>query len=209
MPRENNETINGIIVFSTRSLKGDSFEYDSMCVLLDTHEHLNNDTDLLYYNSKIKDEFGVFTTENHAVRGPMCPNDGEEVQFWKEEYFEVEYFMIDLDRVPDNVKYLDFLLFDYERFNGASEEVCTWDWNLYGVEIYEVKDKHDILGKNTIVRNKPTIRDYPQRRYQTSRPKDYPHCRMGRLQRRDGGWIYVSIWEGIKNIENRLQSYLV
>jgi hypothetical protein len=51
------------------------------------------ESDILYYNSTHKDSFGIYSNEDETVHGPMCPNDGEEIQFWKDKFFEMEYFI--------------------------------------------------------------------------------------------------------------------
>lgn len=201
--------LNGLIVVSSRSRKGEEHEYDSICVLLDIYEHLYKDTDLLYYNTANKDEFGNFSTENYSVRGPMCPNDGEEIQFWKTEYFDIEYFIVNLDRIPKDVQFIDFLLMDYERFNGASDDVCTWNWQDYEIEIFKVNNRNDILGKNTVVHEKPFLKyNFCQKDILTVNIKEQPHCRFGRLQRCENGWGYIPIWEGIRDIEEKLNNYI-
>ena len=203
------DNLNGLIVVSSRSLNGEGHEYDSMCVLLNAHERLNRDTDVLFYNTSKKDKFGIFSTEDSSVRGPMCPNDGEEMQFWKEEYFDLEYFIVYLDKVAKEVEYIDFLLLDYERINGAPDEVCAWSWQDYEIEIYKVNDRRDILGKNTVVNEKPFLKhNFGQKGLSIANVKEQPHCRFGRLQRSENGWRYISIWEGIKDIEEKLNNYL-
>ena len=197
----------GTIVVAIRSQKGISLEYDPMCALLNQQEHLNKDTDLLYYNSTIKDEFGIFTTEDKSVRGPICLNDGDEMQFWKEDYFDFEYFIINLCSVPPIVKYIDFLLFDYNRYTGASEDVCTWDWRECELAFYKLDDTRDVLGKHTLVSEKPTFIDISASKAKISSIKDYPHCRSGRLQRMDMGWKYIPIWDGIKDLEDYINNY--
>lgn len=200
------DNLNGLIVVSSRSRKEEEHEYDSICVLLDAYEHLNKDTDVLYYNTVKKDEFGIFSTEDYSVRGPMCPNDGEEI--WIDEYFGIEYFIVDLDHISKDVQFIDFLFMDYERFNGA-DEVCTWNWQDYVIEIFKVNNRNDILGKNTVVNKKPFLKnDFCQKDIPIVNIKEQPHCRFGRLQRCENGWGYIPIWEGIRDIEEKLNNYL-
>lgn len=209
LPTPIDDKLNGTIVISSRSCVGEGHEYDSMCVLLDVHEHLNRNTDVLFYNTSNKDKFGIYSTEDYSVRGPMCPNDGEEMQFWKDEYFDLEYFIIDLDNVANDIEFIDFLLLDYERFNGASDEECTWNWRDYEIEIFKVNNRLDVLGKNTVVNDMPIFKDnFYQTEIPTAKEKKQAHCRFGRLQRCVSGWEYVPVWEGIKDIEERLNSYL-
>ena len=195
------------IVVAIKSQNGISMEYDPMCALLNQQEHLNKDTDLLYYNSTIKDEFGNITTDNKSVRGPMCLNDGEEMQFWNDDYLDFEYFVINLCSVAENVKYIDFILFDYNRFTSASEDACTWDWHDCELDFYKIENTHDLLGKHTLVSEKPYYIDIPSSEASVVSVKDCPHCRIGRLQRSDIGWKYIPIWEGIKDIEEYIKNF--
>lgn len=196
------DTFNGTIIISARNLKGE-FNNDLFCILLNAQEHLNKDTNLLFYNSAIRDEFGIPTTENRSIRGPMCPNDGEEVQFWKEEYFEMEYFIVHLDQLDSDVKYIDFLLCDYEKLNGIPNDICAKNLQNYKIEIFKIENQFDILGKNTVISENPTFEDYIPTNIMC------PHCRIGRLQKADVGWEYVPIMERIRDFEEKIQNYLV
>ena len=155
-------TLNGSIVFLIKNRIGQGLEYDSICALLDAQGHLMTNSDLLYANSTYKDSFGICSNEDETVHGPMCPNDEEEMQFWEEKFFEMEYFIIHLDKIDIKIQTIEFFMFDYEKYNGASKDLCTWSWKDCGVEIFQINQDCDILGKNTVVYGEPVIWNIPK-----------------------------------------------
>ena len=86
---DNIPVLNNKIVFM---IENGNDNFSCICALLDENHKLIDKSYLLYDNSENKNFWDIPQTLDGYAMGPLCPNDGEEMQFWKEDFFKMEFF---------------------------------------------------------------------------------------------------------------------
>lgn len=195
--------LKGKIIIQINAPKLHGWDYEPICILLNKEGFMQNDSDILYYNSCIKNEWAIPCTMNKSVCGPLCLNDGEEMQFWKDEYFGNEYFILDLDKIDSGIKFIRFFLIDYDGLSAKRIVNKDIHWSNYSIRVFQSDISNDVLGKMAILERKPLFIDYPiADLIQCSDLST--HCALCTLQKNDK-WNYSSLWKGISDIEDELQ----
>lgn len=194
---DNIPVLNNKIVFMIEN-GDDNFSY--ICALLDENHKLIDKSYLLYDDSENKNSWGIPQTLDGYAMGPLCPNDGEEMQFWKEDFFKMEFFNLKLDALSTSISKVVF--FAYQEYND--------DFSIpdFSVSLFYNVIESDPIGKITVIEETPFYKDFPI--YGLPSEKKFHNYIIGVLQRCGESWQYKSIFKGLDNIdlEKELNSYL-
>ena len=200
MCKEINDSIpifNKKIVFM---IENKDYNFSCICALLDMDDKLIDMSDLLCSNSENRNFWNIPQTIDGYAMGPLCPNDGEEMQFWKEDFFKMEFFYLKLDALSTSISKVVF--FVYQEYND--------DFSIpdLSVSLFYNVIESDPLGKITVIEETPFYKDFPI--YGLPSEKKFPNYIIGVLQRCGESWQYKSIFKGLDNIdlEKELKSYL-
>ena len=122
------------------------------------------------------------------------------MQFWKEDFFKMEFFNLKLDALSTSISKVVF--FVYQEYND--------DFSIpdLSVSLFYNVIESDSLGKITVIEETPFYKDFPI--YGLPSEKKFPNYIIGVLQRCGESWQYKSIFKGLDNIdlEKELKSYL-
>lgn len=194
---DNIPVLNNKIVFM---IENENDNFSCICALLDENHKLIDKSYLLYDNSENKNFWGIPQTLDGYAMGPLCPNDGEEMQFWKEDFFKMEFFNLQLDALSTSISKVVF--FVYQEYND--------DFSIpdLSVSLFYNVIESDPLGKITVIEETPFYKDFPI--YGLPSEKKIPNYIIGVLQRCGESWQYKYIFKGLDNIdlEKELKSYL-
>lgn len=194
---DNIPALNNKIVFM---IENENDNFSCICALLDENHKLIDKSYLLYDNSENKNFWGIPQTLDGYAMGPLRPNDGEEMQFWKEDFFKMEFFNLKLDALSTSISKVVF--FVYQEYND--------DFSIpdLSVSLFYNVIESDPLGKITVIEETPFYKDFPI--YGLPSEKNFPNYIIGVLQRCGESWQYKSIFKGLDNIdlEKELKSYL-
>lgn len=194
---DNIPVLNNKIVFM---IENGNDNFRCICALLDENHKLIDKSYLLYDNSENKNFWGIPQTLDGYAMGPLCPNDGEEMQFWKEDFFKMQFFNLKLDALSTSISKVVF--FVYQEYND--------DFSIpdLSVSLFYNVIESDPLGKITVIEETPFYKDFPI--YGLHSEKKFPNYIIGVLQRCSESWQYKSIFKGLDNIdlEKELKSYL-
>ena len=188
--------LNKKIVFM---IENRDYNFSCICALLDMDDKLIDMSDLLCSNSENRNFWNIPQTIDGYAMGPLCPNDGEEMQFWKEEFFNMEFFNLKLDALSTRICKIVFWVYQEENAE------VSYDFTI---SIFYNSKESDPLGKITVIEDTPFYKDSPI--YGFSSEKKFPNYKIGMLERRGELWQYKSIFKGLDNVdfEKELNSYL-
>lgn len=194
---DNIPVLNNKIVFMIEN--GDD-NFSCICALLDEKHKLIDKSYLLCDNSENRNFWGIPQTLDGYAMGPLCPNDGEEMQFWKEDFFKMEFFNLKLDALSTSISKVVF--FVYQEYND------DFSYDDFSVSLFYNVRESDPLGKITVTEDTPFYKDFPI--YGLPLERKFPNYKIGTLQRNGEFWQYKSIFKGLDNIdlEKELNSYL-
>lgn len=196
---DNIPVLNNKIVFM---IENGNDNFSCICALLDENHKLIDKSYLLYDNSENKNFWGIPQTLDGYAMGPLCPNDGEEMQFWKEDFFKMEFFNLKLDALSTSISKVVF--FVYQKYND--------DFSIpdLSVSLFYNVIESDPLGKITVIEETPFYKDFPIYGLPSEKNSLITNYIIGVLQRCGESWQYKSIFKGLDNIdlEKELKSYL-
>ena len=184
------------------------FDYELMCILLNKERVMQRDSDLLYFNSLIKNEWAIPCTADKSVCGPLCLNDGEEAWLWKEAYFDNEYFILNLENINCDIESILFIIMDYEWLFDKKIVHKDGYWSNFSVAVFYSDNPNDVLGKMTVLEKQPLFIDYPINSFDQCFIQK-PHCYLCALQKNHNVWKYTPLWEGFSDIEKELQQFML
>ena len=188
--------LNKKIVFM---IENKDYNFRCICALLDMDDKLIDMSDLLCSNSENRNFGNIPQTIDGYAMGPLCPNDGEEMQFWKEEFFNMKFFNLKLDALSTKICKIVFWVYQEENAEVSYDFTISLFYNLR---------ESDPLGKITVTEDTPFYKDSPI--YGFSSEKKFSNYKIGMLERRGELWQYKSIFKGLDNVdfEKELNSYL-
>ena len=180
-------------------IENKDYNFRCICALLDMDDKLIDMSDLLCSNSENRNFGNIPQTIDGYAMGPLCPNDGEEMQFWKEEFFNMKFFNLKLDALSTKICKIVFWVYQEENAEVSYDFTISLFYNLR---------ESDPLGKITVTEDTPFYKDSPI--YGFSSEKKFSNYKIGMLERRGELWQYKSIFKGLDNVdfEKELNSYL-
>lgn len=134
-------------------IENKDYNFSCICALLDMDDKLIDMSDLLCSNSENRNFWNIPQTIDGYAMGPLCPNDGEEMQFWKDDFFKMNFFNLKLDALSTNISKVVF--FVYQEYND------DFSYDDFSVSLFYNVRESDPLGKITVIEEAPFYKDFP------------------------------------------------